>query len=143
MNATCLVYVFDDRLIVSSMEKLKSGMGMEAGFYAIIANDSDAITLGKSVMDALNSYRGGVPDPSDEDFRVKTKERLRVYGVKSWKELEKKAKLIDVTLEGRKILVMPTRRDKAYLHLPNKTISTSNDPQAIGLAVFDRLAQCE
>jgi hypothetical protein len=120
--------------------------------YGLIANvpfiklssDVDPVTLGKNVLDLLNS----IPDKSvNVDLAASGKqysEHLLSLGFKTNGAFEKKSNLMSVNLEEGRIAIVPYApgSGRGFQPVEDKKVYTSTDPEELGKQILDQKKNC-
>jgi hypothetical protein len=142
------VYRIDDRLIVHSMDRAKSGVWIGGEFVVALPSVGAGTELGAAVRKALVEARQNVPHPSD--WRDAGRVVLDASGKKTWRALQKAAVLVEVRRDLSTIRVVPTRNggtagdDRGFHELTDRELvlrleASSNE---IAEAVLAALEAC-
>lgn len=110
-----------------------------------VENSCSQKTLGQMVSNALSKSRKGLPAPTA--WEEISKKGLNELGAKSWKEVEKKGRYINIEKNTNEILVIPlvfNKKDGNYDELENEiiTLSSEVDEETLGKAIqtaFDKI----
>ena len=97
--------------------------------------------IGKNVITALNASRKGIPHPKPDDMKQLEKKLNQFMGAKSWAELEKTSKYINLERDKLVTKIYPHRIGRGGGFEPyGPAIScSSTDPEEIGRGVLKAL----
>lgn len=140
---SCGVFFMRSTIYVVASARTIPGFEISVEPIFELNRSSPAADLGEAIISALNSYRMDMPPPSPRG--VNRSLVLRSFNMKSWRQLERAALYIHVTLDDEIVGVMPATRDAkrgGYIHRPNEAAQCAFRSEEIGKTVFSILERC-
>ena len=140
---SCSVYFFPDSVYVVALARTVPGF--EIGSEPVLELNRDLTPSGleDAVVAALNAYQVDVAPPDPR--RKYNGPLLKRTGTRSWKQIEKTAALVVVSLDGNIIRAMPTIRNprqQGYAHRPDLACECALTPAGIGATIMRALESC-
>lgn len=137
---SCEIYVKNDEIYIICSSKTVPGFWISCEPMVKLSLSETAASLGKCIMEVINSSKQGVPIP--EKPSEVTKALLRFIGFKSWKALEKGVILFLVRYDGSKIKFIPTRvaSTRGFEHLPDKSVICDFKEEKIGQTIINLIS---
>lgn len=140
---SCGVFFVPDAIYVVSAARTIPGFCVDCEPVFKVSIEGSPSALGDAVLSALNAFRLDVPPPSPEETTFSP--LLSCVGKKSWKEIERVARHVTVSLDENKVSVIPTERDprnRGYMHRPDLSSQCIPDAGLIGVALLGVLEHC-
>jgi hypothetical protein len=139
----CGIYFFPDGIYVAATARTVSGFCIETEPIFKLERQTSTVQLGEAVISALKAFRIDVasPDPRSRN----TSPLLARAHMRSWKQLERTAQLVEISLDGDAVHVMPTERDLdrgGYQHRPDFACQCRLKPEDIGVTSLRVLERC-
>lgn len=139
---SCAVYFLPARICVIASARTLSGFEISVEPVFELDRASSHRELNTAVLSALRAFQTDVepPDPRKKD----SSPVLRHLKMKTWRQLEREALLVEVRQDRQKLWAMSTSRDKrlgGYKHLPDKIFESDGEEQ-IGAASLLALREC-
>ncbi len=139
------VYKLKDRLLIHAESKTTSGIWISCEPFLPLPLDSDASTVGDSVLSALAASLSGVPLPTD--WKSASKARLSAAGVRSGRSFMLGSELVTVMKDKSRYLLEPhhnggtSDEGKGFHPLPElqHTVGLNCEAPQIGFAVIEAL----
>jgi hypothetical protein len=139
MSAT--IYRLDTRFVVHPVNTTTAGVGIASEPYIVLPTPTSAVDLGTAINHALDSYRNGIPHPTN--WKGLSGPRLAAAGVRSEAALHKQALMVEVTRAGNTLTFTPQRNggatgnDKGFHALDERAVTLDEPTQeAAGEAVL-------
>jgi len=140
---SCDVYFFPDAIYVVASARTVPGFEIDSEPVFKLDRQIPPPAVGDAIIAALNSFRIDVAPP---DPRATKWSPLLIRAErKSWKQIEKVALHVTVSLDGATVRVMPTERDArrgGYAHRPDLACDCTLQPEDIGMTVLGALERC-
>lgn len=142
LHATLL---FDsNKLYFVSNGQDKQGLIYQDKYISSLPINTTEASIGESLIQLLNSFKGNHPSPEDLDDNLKT--ICINMGFKSWSDVVKNTNLVSVEAnKNKKIILTPTKAKRSgkstyFEHLPNSTQEVRWEPIFIGKAVHQLIS---
>ena len=137
----CGVYFRGDKVFVISLAKTVPGFLIDSRPMFKLGRDEPPAAWGQAVLDALDSFREGVP--MEQAPRTAGREFLDFTGFKSWASFARGALHLSLAYDGREVTVIPTvRAHGGFNHMPEQATRCPPQPQAVGEALLEALRLC-
>jgi len=138
----CGIYLLPDGIYVVGTARTVPGFCIESEPIFKLERKTSTVQLGEAVIAALKAFRIDVasPDPGSRN----TSPLLARTHMRSWKQLERTALLVEISFDGDAVQVMPTTRDLdrgGYQHRPDFSCECGLKPEDIGATSF-RVLEC-
>jgi hypothetical protein len=105
----CGIYLLPEGIYVVGTARTVPGFCIESEPIFKLERKTSTVQLGEAVIAALKAFRIDVasPDPGSRN----TSPLLARTHMRSWKQLERTALLVEISFDGDAVQVMPTSRD--------------------------------
>jgi hypothetical protein len=140
---SCGVYFFPDAVYVVALARTVPGFEIHSEPVLKVNRDAGPACFGDAVVAALDSYRLDIDPPDPRSKNVGP--LLKRTGLRSWKQLEKKAVHVSVSLDRGKVQVIPSMRDRqhgGYAYRPDLACECAPTPGEIGATMLRALECC-
>ena len=149
MIRSAAVHQYKGRIFVQGYSKTNVGLRVLNG-TVFMANESDCITIGQALLNALDQCEMNIKDPEESKDPLYKDEMLEATKCKTWNALMKSSKRMSVyEKEDKTINLLPLRfrgatgPNRGYDFLEDKAIISSTDPEELGRNVIKALELCE
>src|SRR5437879_1001895 len=105
MKQRCTIYFMASGFHVVSQSVTIHGIGVDTEPMFIVETSETDEALGSKVFLALRASREDIPPPNPADL---SKQLLSFLKEKSWKNVGRKAKLIDLVFENGAVTIFPS-----------------------------------
>ena len=111
MNRLTIIYERKQMLYVVTQSQTTAGLWVMVDPCSVLPSDSQTTLIGEAALKHLSRSQTGIPHPSQEEWRNRSKPFLAAANVKSWSTFNNSARCVDVSgMEGT-IKITPTRNE--------------------------------
>ncbi|MFO0907107.1 MAG: contact-dependent growth inhibition system immunity protein [Isosphaeraceae bacterium] len=146
MTKQAVAYSKDQVYYIHASSRTTAGMWIATPPFLKVAADGDVKALGDAILQALNASTDPVPQPTNWSGLIAP--LLELAGVKSWGTFMRRAKCLEVGMDGEKLRLTPNRNlgsKEGFEASPSKAVElpVTSSPEQVGTAVEEAMNRCE
>ncbi|HEY6185667.1 MAG TPA: hypothetical protein VIW67_25730 [Terriglobales bacterium] len=145
MKTSTVYFRGSDIYILASARDINGIFQNKEPFFQLPATSS-ALELGQKVLDALATFREGVPGKTYVRGVKQPPDPFLVYsGFKSWGAFERGARYFSVSSDGPEIQIIPgsPAPKGGYLHQPDRAVRIPAQADHVGRALLEQASQIQ
>lgn len=96
------------KILIQGYSRAQSGVWIAGGPVFVTGAKDGAGALGAAVMNALNNSVEGVRHPDVTEWKAIQRPMLEAANVKTWADLAKKAKVVGIECDDRRVSMIPS-----------------------------------
>ncbi len=142
MKKEACIYQKREKFIIHSYSYSITGLSIASSPFIILPINCSPDEIASNVIKALNSFKTGVPHPTD--WKKQQKDFLSNVQEKSIKSLQTDSKLCNIELEGFTLTVYPTENlgwKEGFVPLEDLKITSSLEN--VSQTIYDALKLCK